>query len=284
MILIDYSQACIAAIMAMTENPRKVNIDIIRHVVLNMIRSYKKKYGAEFGEVIICTDSKNNWRKKKFPLYKAKRKTDRAKSPYDWDLIFKSINQIRTELKDYFPYRVLEIEGAEADDIIAALVEIWAPASKPTVIISSDNDFLQLQKYKHVKQFSPILNKYITTDDPKRFLEEHILDGDRGDGVPNFLSPDDTFITGERQKPITKKKLEIWLESKPEDYCDNVMLSRYKRNKEMIDLTMIPAEIKSAILQEFEVAVPKNFNRKRLTEYFMEMKLANLFDVIGDFT
>lgn len=283
MIFIDYSQACIAAIMVMSENPRKINIDIIRHVILNMIRSYKKKYSAEFGEIIICTDGKNNWRKQKFPFYKAKRESDRAKSPYDWDLIFKSINQIRTELKEYFPYRILEVDAAEADDIIAVMVETWAPTNKPNIIISSDKDFLQLQKFKNVKQFSPLLNRYISTDNPKRFLEEHILSGDRGDGVPNFLSPDDIFIAGGRQKPITKKKLDVWLDSNSEDYCDNVMLSRYRRNKEMIDLSMVPTLIKGTILLEFESSVPKNFNRKRLTEYFIEMKLANLFDVIGDF-
>ncbi len=282
MILIDYSQACIAAIMAMTENPRKVNIDIIRHVVLNMIRSYKMKYSADYGEIVICTDSKNNWRRERFPLYKAKRKIDRKKSPYDWDLIFKSINQIRTELVDYFPFKVIEIESAEADDIIATFVNKWAPMGQPILIISSDNDFFQLQKHPTVKQFSPLLNKYITTDDPARFLAEHILTGDRGDGVPNFLSPDDCFITGERQKPISQKKLSVWLDSKPEDFCDTVMLARYHRNKELIDLSMIPFDLQIAILKAYSAAVP-NTSRKKLTDYFMEMKLANLFDVIGDY-
>ena len=282
MILIDYSQACIAAIMVMNENPKKIDIDIVRHVVLNMIRSYKMKYGAEYGEVVICTDSKGNWRRDKFPLYKAKRKLNRDKGPYDWHMLFQAMGQIRTELKENFPFKVLEVEGAEADDIIATLCEIWAPTKKPMLIISSDTDFLQLQKYGNVRQFSPHANKYIQTDDPSRFLKEHILTGDRGDGVPNFLSPDDCFITGERQKPISQKKLALWLDSNPEDFCDTLMMARYQRNKELVDLSMIPFDVKNKIAHESSKSA-QPYNNKSLTQYFMDMKLVNLFDHIGDF-
>lgn len=281
MILIDYSQACIAAIMVMNENPKKIDIDIIRHVVLNMIRSYKRKYGKDYGEMVICTDSKNNWRKQNFPLYKAKRNIDRTKSPYNWEMIFKSIAQIKSELREYFPFRVLEVEGAEADDIIAAICHAKAPTTD-ILIISSDTDFLQLQRYPRVKQFSPHANKYISTDNPSRFLKEHILTGDRADGVPNFLSPDDCLVTGQRQKPISQKKLALWLDSNPEDFCDNVMLARYNRNKELIDLWSIPLEVRNAVMIDYKT-VPQPYDYKKLTEFFMEKDLVNLFDHIGEF-
>ena len=263
-------------------NPKvKLDENLIRHMVLNSLRSYARQFKQKYGDIVICCDSRKYWRRDVFPFYKSNRKKDREKSDFDWSLIFETLGKIREELKQNFPYRVLEVEGAEADDIIAVLSGRMAP-SEEVLILSSDKDFVQLQKYPNVIQYSPILKRYVKADDPELYVREHIIRGDRGDGIPNFLSPDNTFALGERQKTINKKRLEEWIKKTPEEFCINdIMLRGYKRNQMLVDLDFIPENIKSQIVNAYENTKPSS--RQKMFNYFIEKRLSNLMEVIDEF-
>ena len=249
-ILVDFNQVFISALMQQPSlHQSGVNEEMVRHMVLNMLRSYRSKYKMQYGELVLCCDNRKNWRKNFFPYYKAHRKKIRDDSDHDWNAIFQCLNQIKTELVENFPYKVLEVDTAEADDIIGTLCKHLADV--PILILSGDKDFMQLQTNPNVKQYSPIQKRFIKVDNPKEFLQEHIIRGDKGDGVPNFLSADDTFMNnGARQKPISKRNIADWVRhDNPEIFCDYKMLRGYKRNQQMVDLDYVPVELKEEIIR-----------------------------------
>jgi hypothetical protein len=282
-VLIDLNQVLIANLMQQIGSNPKIDLDenLIRHMVLNSLRSYIKQFKSKYGEIIIACDSKRSWRKDYFPFYKANRKKARDESGFDWTLIFETLGKIRQELKDNLPHKVIEVEGAEADDIIGVLTARKAQHEE-VLILSSDKDFVQLQKYPNVIQYSPILKRFVKTDNPHKFIKEHIIKGDKGDGIPNFLSSDNVFALGERQKTINSKKLDEWLNKSPEDFCINeIMLRGYKRNQMLVDLDFIPETIQKSIVDAYEnVSVG---NRQKLMNYFIDKRLKNLFEVIQEF-
>lgn len=295
MILIDFNQTLISSLMSQVGSNPNANLseDLIRHMVLSTILSYKKKFSDEYGDLVFCADDKNYWRKKIFPFYKANRKKARDASKFDWNLIFNTLNKIRAEIKEIFPYSVIQVESAEADDVIATLCKYsqtnelrrvgLLTEPQKILILSGDKDFLQLQKYSNVKQFSPLQKKYLTTDDPKKFLMEHIISGDSGDGVPNFLSQDSVFVTeGVRQKPIRKVKVDEWINiGDPSKFCDEEMLRNYKRNEALINLDMIPKELEDRIVSTFQKKIVGD--RKKMFNYFVANKLKYLMDSISEF-
>jgi 5'-3' exonuclease len=283
MILIDLNQVLISNLMQQIgSNPKiKLEEDLIRHMVMNSLRSYAKQFKHKYGTIVVACDSRKYWRREVFPFYKAHRKNDREKSPLDWHLIFEVLNKIRDELKENFPYKVLEVEGAEADDIIAVMTARMSP-HEDILILSSDKDFVQLQKYNNVTQYSPILKRFIKSENPTEYIKEHIIRGDRGDGIPNFLSPDNTFVIGERQKVINKKKLVEWIDSDPKSFCTtDIMLRGYKRNQMLVDLDFIPENIKEQIVLAYETVKPGN--KQKMLNYFIENRLKNLIEVLDEF-
>ena len=260
MILIDFTQIAIGSLMvAINRGGQEVDDTLVRHLVLNNLRYYRSRFTEKYGELVICCDSKHYWRRDYFPNYKANRKKDRESSGYDWDYIFTTLNSVRDEIKEYFPYKVLEVYGAEADDIIATLVKY--EKSDDTVIISSDKDFIQLHSHK-VKQYSPVSKKFVNGSVPLEYLREHIIKGDRSDGVPNVLSPDDTFTESKRQKPMRKTMLMTLTEAmdkwEPKDLfqldkCNrDTWVRNWQRNETLIDLSKIPDDIRDKILREFK--------------------------------
>lgn len=281
MIIVDLNQVMISNLMMQIGNHKNIQIeeDLVRHMVLNSIRGYKTKFSAEFGDLVIACDDKNYWRKRVYPYYKANRKKDREASELDWNAIFETLNKIREELKEYFPYKVIQVEHAEADDIIATLVKEYNHKEK-ILILSGDKDFSQLQKYPNVKQFSPVQKKYIICTNPDLFLKEHIMRGDTGDGIPNFLSPDNVFVIGGRQSPVTTKKLSSWVLQEPEQFCTETMLRNYKRNQQLIDLEYIPEDISSQVIEQHS---SQKKDRSKLFNYFIEHRLKNLMESIGEF-
>ena len=284
MILVDMNQVTLSNLMVQLGGNKNVEPDFVRHMVLNSLRSYRSKFQGEFGELVLCYDNKTNWRREYFPNYKFSTRKDRKKSSLDWNQIFDTVHLIRDELTEYFPYKVLEVENAEADDIIASVV--FHVASEPknyekVLILSSDKDFIQLQKYNFVTQYSPIQKQYINGVDPTTYIKEHILKGDRSDGVPNFLSPDNTFVDELRQRPMTKRKLDAWIDLEPSDYCNEEMMRNYQRNRTLIDLSYIPDNIKEKCTQTF-LEAPEG-SRKHLLNYFIKKKLKSLMENIGDF-
>jgi len=283
MIIVDFSQVILSNLMMQLGNHTNAQLEesMVRHMVLNSLRSYRQKFCEEYGEMVIACDNTNYWRKQIFPYYKANRKKNQEKSELDWKAIFECLNKIRSEIKEYFPYRVIDIESAEADDIIATLVESYGQFnSEDILILSGDKDFIQLHVHSHVKQYDPVRKKWITNDNPKRYLEEHVLKGDSGDGIPNVLSPDNCLVIGERQKPLTAKKIANLL-LQNEKFTDAVIERNYSRNKQLIDLSMIPVEIKNAIIGSYESQVNKT--KEKLFNYFIEHRLKNLMEHIGEF-
>lgn len=283
MIVVDLNQVMISNYMIQVGNHTNMQVDenLFRHMVLNSIRGYKKKFGNEYGELVIACDSPRSWRKEVFPYYKANRKKARDSSDIDWSTLFDSLNKVRDELGEYFPYRVIRAEHAEADDIIGTLAIEFGNTSEKILILSGDKDFIQLQEYMNVRQYDPVRKKMIEHNNPARYIKEHIIKGDTGDGVPNFLSRDDTFVTGIRSKPIRTDKLEQWVRMEPSDYCDDQMLRNWKRNEQLIDLSFTPQYIRDDIMKQYTEQAGKG--REKLFNYFIENKLSNLINDIGEF-
>jgi 5'-3' exonuclease len=281
MILVDLNQVLLAGLMAQIANQKgKLDEHLIRHMVLNIIRTHVKNFKAEYGEVVLCCDNRKYWRKEYFPFYKANRKKNRDKSDLDWHLIFDMLGKFKQELKDNFPYKVLDIEGAEADDIIGTLVPRQA-AHEKILILSSDGDFLQLQMYgNNVKQYNPSQKKYVKSEDALLELKEKIIRGDKGDGIPNIFSPSDCFVRDLRQKPITQKIIDKYLNESPDKWNDESALTGFSRNETLIDLRFIPTEIKEKIINTYEETKPA---KGKLLNYFIEHKLKNLMEVIEEF-
>ena len=281
MILVDLNQVLISNLMAqtrgnLTEIPDK---DMIRHMVLNSLRGYNLKFKEEYGTQVLCADGANPWRRDYFPFYKHARKKGRDESSRDWNQVFKTIGEIRDEIAQNFPYIVLHIDKVEADDIIGVLVKEYHAKDK-IMIISGDKDFIQLQKYPNVKQYAPIQKKFVEDEDPVKYLHEQVIKGDRSDGVPNILSADDVFVTGTKQRPINKKRLEEWAN------IENIPLGSetkkyYERNKKLIDLDEIPGLIYNDIKSKY-INYKVN-DRTLLLTYFIENKLKSLIENINDF-
>jgi len=283
MIILDLSQVMLSNIMVQLGNHTNAKVDegMVRHMVLNSIRMYKTKFGPGFGELVIACDNKNYWRRQLFPYYKANRKKSQAESELDWKAIFECLGKIRAELKEFFPYRVIDVESAEADDVIGTLCQEFGNTNEKILILSGDKDFQQLQQYINVQQYDPVRKKKIICNNPDRFLLEHIIKGDAGDGVPNILSDDNSFVVGKRQSPVTQKKLDTLAALNLDDKYDHPNFRNYMRNKQLIDLTQIPANVRQKILESY--AEQSGKKSPDLLNYFIVNRLRNLTDSIGDF-
>jgi hypothetical protein len=282
MILVDLNQVLLSGLMAQISNQKGVKLDesLVRHMILNILRMHIRNFRKDYGDVVLCCDNRKYWRKEYFPFYKAGRKKTREKSDLDWHLIFDMLAKFKLELRENFPYKVIDVEGAEADDIIGTLVPIYAPHQK-ILILSSDGDFLQLQNYgSNVKQYNPAQKKFVKSEKPIEELKEKIIRGDKGDGIPNMFSPSDCFVRDLRQKPITKGVLDKYLKEDVANYNETDK-ANYARNATLIDLTFIPKEIKEKIINTYDETKPAS--RQKLLNYFIENKLKNLMDVIEEF-
>ena len=283
MILVDMNQDMIANMMMQIGNHQNAEIDVnmLRHMILNTLRSNRKKFGDEFGELVICCDDKNYWRREIYPYYKANRKKSRDSSELDWNSIFQALNSIREELKVFFPYKVIQIDTCEADDIIGVVVHEEGTelnSGEPILVLSGDKDYIQLHKYANVKQYDPVRKRWISNSNPEKYLAEHILKGDSGDGIPNVLSADNCFVMGIRQRPVTQKRIAEW--SDINNMQDEVKRN-YMRNKAMIDLSEVPQGMKDKILKAWHEENGKD--RSQLLNYFIKNKLRNLMECITEF-
>ena len=279
MIIIDMNQISLANVMMNfhINKSDELEEDMVRHMILNSIRMYRTMFKEEYGEVVLTYDSRYQWRRDIFPQYKQNRRKGRETDSKDWDSIFGLLNAIKSEFKEMLPYKYVEVYGAEADDIIGTLCREYQ--DQKTMIISGDKDFIQLQKYENVSQYSPILKKMVNGHNPDTYIKKHILKGDSSDGVPNVLSPDHTFVEGLRQRPLSKKKIEAWIKS--ETGMSDEVKRNYQRNQKLIDLDNTPEDLQKSILDTFNEA-PYGDRSKMLT-YFIEKKLKELTDSIGDF-
>jgi len=286
MILIDFSQTIIAGLMAQLKmNDGEVNEKMLRHMILNSIRNYQKRYTEKYGRIVLCTDAVHPWRREFYPQYKANRKKTREADDRDWKLIFNTLHKVKEEIRDNFPYYYMAVDRCEADDIIAVLVQDFATNNdfgsklERTLIVSGDKDFQQLHKYPNVEQYSPNLGKFVDCPEPEVFLKEHILRGDKSDGVPNILSADNCLDEGIRQTPLRKPVVEKYLRITIEK--DDKYYRNYLRNQTLIDLEMIPNDVKESIRQEFKNTNPV---KGKVFDYLTKYRLRELLDHIEDFT
>lgn len=279
MIIVDLSQVMLSNIMVQLGNHTNAQVDenMVRHMVLNSLRLYKTKYSGEYGEMVIACDNKNYWRRKIFPYYKANRKKNIENSELNWKEIFDCLGKLRAELKEHFPFRIIDIETAEADDVIAVLCREYSN-EEDILILSGDKDFIQLQQFPNVKQYDPVRKRNISHPDPIHFRNEHILKGDAGDGIPNVLSSDNCFVVGERQKPLTQKRIDKLLGG---EQMNTEVARNYMRNKQLIDLTMVPSDIRDSILESFKAQEAKK--PKDLMNYFINNRLKNLMENMQEF-
>ncbi len=271
--------------VTLSRDSMELSEDLVRHMVLNSLRGHNKKFRKEYGEMVIACDSKNVWRRQIFPNYKAGRKANRAKSEHDWDAIFSMLHNIKDEIRNFLPYKVIEIETAEADDIIATLVNRLQRMTGPNhakrvLILSGDKDFIQLHN-DNIRQYNPVLSKFVGKgEEPSIYIKEHILKGDRSDGVPNILSDDNVFIEGRRQRPLSKKKIEAWVNQVFMTFTEEEQ-KNYNRNRRLIDLSCIPPELEAKIINEFNDV--KVASRDKILNYFITKKLKTLIEVIDEF-
>lgn len=277
MILLDYSQIALSNIIVQKLNDE----NMIRHMILNSIRMYNKKYRNDYGQMVICADGMNTWRKEFYPQYKASRKKGRDNSGLDWQEIFRVLNLVRDEIKENLPYKVLHMEGCEADDIIGALTYETQEFGKfePVMIISSDKDFIQLQKFSNVKQFSPIQKKAVTEKHPRKYLFEHVCRGDKGDGIPNVLSPDNCFVDEIRQTPLKQNLIDTWIDD--ESIMPEEIKRNFQRNKKLIDLNEIPNDIYNNIVNTYDDQKPAM--KMRVLNYLIKKRCNNLIEVVEEF-
>jgi hypothetical protein len=296
MILVDYSQVALSNILSfqreLAGNESEVK-NLIRHVTLSTLKSYKKKYGKEYGELVICCDGRKYWRREFFPNYKAGRKKAREASHLNWTLIFDTLSEMREDIAKYFPYKVMHMDRAEADDIIAVLAK-WTQTNglvqqglvedpQKVLILSSDGDFIQLQKYPNVVQWSPIQKKYIKVTQrelQEKYITHIVKAGD--DGIPNILSPDDVFVSGERQRPVSSKRLEEFIEH-GFDACKNDDERRnWHRNATLVDFQFIPEDVSNQIIDTYENNKPVG-DKMAIMNYLIEHKCRLLLDELEDF-
>ena len=275
-ILIDNNQIILSSIFTAAKTAQSEDdYGFIRHLVLNTYRKYLSKFRRDYGELVICNDSKNVWRKDFFPQYKKNRSERQKKSKFDWGKIFNELHTIREEMKDVFPYRFVQVERAEADDIIAVIAKNFHHKEK-IMIVSSDKDFQQLQRYPNVEQYSPSKKGILRCDDPYDFLLDHVVRGDSSDGVPNAISDDAVFVEGRRQTRLTNKKIEE-LKEVGFQQEDNFM----ERNQKLIDLTMVPDYIEEETMRQMETEV--SGDRSKILNYMMKYRLRSLIDNLEDF-
>tara|TARA_B100000073_G_scaffold151385_1_gene124909 strand:- start:604 stop:1443 length:840 start_codon:yes stop_codon:yes gene_type:complete len=279
MILVDMNQISLASLMMhLHMNKGELEEEMVRHMILNSVRMYRTMFNEDYGEIVLTYDSRAYWRREVFPQYKHSRRKGREEDGKDWDSIFGVLNQIKDEIKEFLPYKVVETYGAEADDVIATLCKHYQ--SEKIMIVSGDKDFIQLQKYDNVSQYSPITKKLVNGVDAVVYIKEHILKGDKSDGIPNVLSPDHTFTDDLRQRPLTSKKMKSILAQDIDDLNDELKRN-YQRNEKLINLDNVPEKLEGNILCDFASA--SCGDRSKLLDYFIDKRLKSLTEQIGEF-
>jgi len=286
MILIDYSPVIIASAHSATKwknGNGAYDYDTVAEAHLfrmwHTLRNINVKFKRKYGEIVFCVDRKPYWRNDVFPNYKKNRKA--MDKTLDWKTFFATGENILDAARNIFGWKVIDIPGLEADDIIGTLAEKYHNIEK-IMIVSPDGDFKQLQMYKNVEQFDTIRDKKIIENYPNVWLKEKIITGDKKDCIPNILSDVNTFVmNGVRQKTIQHTTKQKWVIADPALYCDAKMFERYQLNESLIDLSKVPNDLKDAIIQTYQTTTT---NRGKIYSYFASNGLSYFIDVIGDFS
>jgi 5'-3' exonuclease len=297
MIAVDFSQVALGACMQFQSDLKSDNDDkivsLIRHVVLSSLLSTKKKFSQKYGDLVICCDGKDYWRKQLFPFYKASRSKNRDKSDLNWKLIFDTLSSLRDDLAENFPYKVMHVNTAEADDIIGVLASYLQDNELTQVgleeepqkilILSSDQDNFQLHRYRNVSQWSPMQKKFVKPDGAHEALIEKICTGDSGDGIPNIMSDDDVFVDeNKRQKPFKKARLEEFYRFGIDACKTDIERRNFQRNQALVSYEHIPRDLKEKIITTYTTQEVKG-SRQKIMQYLIKHRCKNLMDNIEEF-
>lgn len=291
MILVDFSAIVYSNLFVLVQPDETRPSEIeLRKMIMNSLRKISKKFKDEYGAMYVCCDSANSWRKDIFPYYKIRRKEFRDNTNLDWKFIHKLMDKYVDEIDQFMPYVTIRAAKAEADDIIAVLV-YEAPYDEKVLIVSGDKDFLQLQRFSNISQYAPRSDMLLHVDEPEQYLIEHIVRGDGGDDVPNFLSDDDVFIrTDKRQAPLRAKRLKEIRDAYhangnqiPNDIFSTYELNNIYRNKKLIELNPknFPSDVCDDIIMQFNTKCAKD--KTNIVKYFMENGMFDLTSKLQEF-
>jgi hypothetical protein len=173
-----------------SEETKEEGQQMFKYKFLNGIIDFIEHFKAD--ECILAIDSKKNWRKSVFPYYKSKRKLKRKKideEDHPWFCFseyYEMLDVFLKEVEENFPFKFVEVESAEADDVAGILASCEALANDNKIIITSDQDYIQLLQNPFTKIYNPIKKQYMTSKDPKKDLLEKIVLGDSGDDIPSI--------------------------------------------------------------------------------------------------
>lgn len=273
MIVVDFN-SFFFRIVAVELAKDEISGKMLMGFLLKSLANHFAKLKPYREEVVIAFDHRNYWRREVFEYYKVDRKKKKAASKIDWEQVYKFVEKARQILPKYLPYKFLYVNGAEADDICAVLAKKLV--DRDVVLVSTDSDFVQLLKYRHVQLYNPKDFEFVVNDDPDGFLFEKLMRGDRKDCIPNVLSPDDIFTKPERQKPVTQKKLAEYRES--ESFCDDFpeLCKAYKRNRLLIDFDYIPVDVVNSIFEAYQNCSP--VNSKPIRKLFIDLGVGHIVE------
>ena len=183
LILIDGSAYIFRAYYALPPMNRKDGTPVnavfgFTNMLVKLIEDYREEK-----LIVIFDAARENFRNEIYPNYKA----NRGETPEDlipqFDLIKKCV--------EAFKIPQLEIEGYEADDIIATYSELATKLNLSSLIVSSDKDLMQLVNDK-VEMLDPMKNRKIAIEQveekfgvkPNKVIQIQALTGDKIDNIP----------------------------------------------------------------------------------------------------
>lgn len=303
-ILVDLSQIVMSGVITqLADDLERPNVEadsLIKHMVYTMLLGLKQKFGKEYGEMILCADSNKYWRREYFQWYKGHRKHAKEKAKIDWKVVYAALDALIVDLSEYFPYKVIEVENCEADDIIACLTHyyqeneldeggLFGGSPKRIMICSSDGDFIQLQKYSNVAQWNNQHKKMVSSSNPKRDLLEKIASGDSGDNIPNVITENvwsqhraENLEVKLRATPMKSARLEEFSELGEKACKTDEERANYARNDMLINFDNIPSHVYDSIINTY-ATYKKKGNTTKLMSYFTKNRMKVLFGDVASF-
>lgn len=289
LMVVDTSNIAVATLMAnfLPKTQNDINIDIVRHLICDTIRQNVMRFKAEYPDIVLALDSNKYWRKTVAPYYKKKRKEEHEKSDWDWDRLNGFLNPVYGEVRDNLPYKALQIDYAEGDDVIAVLCKKAVAEGRRVLVVSADSDGVQLQRYSGVVQWSPTQKKWVKPKygTPQNDLRMKIIKGDKKDSIASIKSRSDyvaTRVEGERAPSIMQKELDVWLDAvDPTLEMTPEMAARYKENERLRDFNFIPKDVENAILEAYNA--PKIGNKSKMQKYFIQNRMVRMAEKMSDF-
>ena len=121
-----------------------------------------------------------------------------------------------------------------------------------------------------------------TKQEVREYTITHIVKGDSGDGIPNILSKDDVFVSGERQKPFSAKRLPEFYEKGIEACKNDEEKRNYQRNQQLVNFDFIPEDLAKTIISSYTDTKPSG-DKNSVMEYLIKHKCRLLLDELEDF-